>query len=53
MDFLDHMIEILAFYSGLNIDLEVRSGRRLQHTIAEDAGITLGRAIQGHGAQKD
>jgi len=46
MDFLDHMIEILAFYSGLNIDLEVRSGRRLQHTMAEDAGITLGRAIR-------
>lgn len=46
MDFLDHMIEILAFYSGLNIDLEVRSGRKLQHTVAEDAGITLGRAIR-------
>jgi len=46
IDFLDHMIEILAFYSGLNIDLEVKSGRRLQHTVAEDAGIALGRALR-------
>lgn len=46
MDFLDHMIEILALYSGLNIDLEVKSGRRLQHTLAEDTGIALGRALQ-------
>lgn len=46
MDFLDHMIEILAFYLGMNIDLEARSARSLKHTLAEDSGIALGRAFQ-------
>ncbi len=44
--FLDHMVEILAFYSGLNVDASVESARRLVHTIAEDLGITLGAALR-------
>ena len=46
IDFLDHMLEILAFYSGFNLDVEVRASRNLRHTIIEDVGITLGRAFQ-------
>ncbi len=52
IDFIDHMIEILAFYSGLNIDLDVRSGRRLHHTVAEDAGITLGKTLRAMALQR-
>jgi len=46
IDFLDHMLEILAFYSGFNLDVEVKASRNLRHTIIEDVGITLGRAFQ-------
>ncbi len=45
INFLDHMLEILAFYSGFNLDVEVEVSRRLLHTIVEDVGITLGRAF--------
>ncbi|MGC9015762.1 MAG: hypothetical protein ACP5KM_03160, partial [Conexivisphaera sp.] len=44
--FLDHMVEIFAFYSGLNVDASVEASRRLMHTIAEDLGITLGTALR-------
>ena len=44
--FLDHMVEMLAFYSGLNIDASVEASRRLMHTIAEDLGIALGAALR-------
>ncbi|MCI4460983.1 MAG: hypothetical protein JHC24_02110 [Thaumarchaeota archaeon] len=44
--FLDHMVEVLAFYSGLNVDAYVEAGRRLMHTVAEDLGITLGAALR-------
>ena len=46
ISFLDHMLEILAYYSGFNIDLEVKASRRLRHMIVEDSGITLGRAFR-------
>lgn len=46
INFFNHMIEMLAFYSEFNIDLEVEARRyKLHHTIIEDAGITLGRAF--------
>lgn len=45
INFLDHMLEILAFYSGFNLDVEVKASRRLLHTVIEDVGITLGKAF--------
>ena len=45
INFLDHMLEILAFYSGFNLDVEVKASRKLLHTIIEDVGITLGKAF--------
>ncbi|MGC8969515.1 MAG: hypothetical protein ACP5ID_01635 [Conexivisphaera sp.] len=44
--FLDHMVEILAFYSELNVDATVEASRRLMHTLAEDLGIALGAALR-------
>jgi imidazoleglycerol-phosphate dehydratase len=41
--FLNHMLETLARYSGL--DLEVRARGDLPHHIVEDVGITLGLAL--------
>jgi imidazoleglycerol-phosphate dehydratase len=43
--FLNHMIETLAYRANLNIELRIDSKVDLEHTIAEDVGITLGRAI--------
>lgn len=46
IQFFNHMIEMLAYYSEFNIDLEVRCQRfKLSHTIIEDSGIVLGRAF--------
>lgn len=46
INFFNHMIEMLAYYSEFNIDLEVEARRyRLLHTILEDSGITLGKAF--------
>lgn len=46
LNFVNHMVEMLAYYSELNIDLEVEARRyKLVHTLVEDAGITLGRAF--------
>jgi imidazoleglycerol-phosphate dehydratase len=46
INFFNHMIEMLAYYSEFNIDLEVESSRyKLLHTIIEDSGITLGKAF--------
>jgi Imidazoleglycerol-phosphate dehydratase len=44
--FLDHMVEILAFYMEMNVDASVESSRRLMHTVAEDLGISLGAALR-------
>jgi len=45
INFFNHMIEMLAYYSEFNIDLEVEVRRyKLIHTIIEDSGITLGRS---------
>lgn len=43
--FLDHMIETLAWRANLNIGVKIESKVNLEHTIAEDIGITLGCAI--------
>lgn len=43
--FLDHMIETFAWWANINIRVEIKSENKLTHTIAEDIGITLGRAI--------
>ncbi|MEN2975206.1 MAG: hypothetical protein ABDH32_06495 [Candidatus Caldarchaeales archaeon] len=46
LHFLNHMIEMLAYYSELNIDLQVEPLKyNLTHTLIEDSGITLGRAL--------
>jgi imidazoleglycerol-phosphate dehydratase len=46
LNFLNHMIEELAYFSELNIDAVVKSQRfLLAHTIVEDTGLTLGRAF--------
>ena len=42
--FLDHMLEALARYSGL--DLEIRAQGDLPHHVVEDVGITLGLALE-------
>jgi len=46
--FLDHMIEELAWFACMSIGVTVESlkNRRLSHTIAEDSGITLGKAFR-------
>jgi len=45
--FLDHMIEMLAWRSCSNIGISVKcTGYKLFHTVAEDAGITYGIALQ-------
>ena len=43
--FLDHMIETLAWRANLNIGVKIESEMDLEHTISEDIGITLGKAI--------
>lgn len=43
--FLDHMVETFAWWTNLNIGVQFDSEIDLSHPIAEDVGITLGRAI--------
>jgi len=43
--FLDHMIETLAWRANINIGVKIDKKVKLQHTIAEDVGITLGKSI--------
>lgn len=43
--FLDHMIETIRTRANLNIGVKIDSKINLDHTIAEDIGITLGNAI--------
>jgi len=45
--FLDHMLETIWWRSGFNLSVNVQAARRLEHTIAEDVGITFGRAVRG------
>lgn len=42
--FLGHMVETLARYSGLDIDLEATGDMR--HHLVEDVAITLGQAVK-------
>ncbi|MFA6035388.1 MAG: hypothetical protein WC759_00330 [Candidatus Micrarchaeia archaeon] len=46
LPFLDHMLEMIWWRSGFNISVSVKAERRLEHTIAEDAGITFGKAVR-------
>ena len=43
--FLDHMIETLARRANINIGVKIDKKVNLQHTIAEDIGITLGKSM--------
>ncbi|MEM3648037.1 MAG: hypothetical protein QW506_02600 [Thermoproteota archaeon] len=46
INFFNHMIEMLSYYSEFNIDLVAETRRyKLVHTVVEDSGITLGRAF--------
>ena len=44
--FLNHMLEQIAWRSGLNIEVSVKLDKfDLAHVIAEDTGITFGKAV--------
>ena len=43
--FLNHMIETLAYTTNLNIGIQIDFKVKLEHTISEDVGIVIGRAI--------
>jgi len=45
LEFLNHMIETLAWNANLNIGVKIDTNTKLRHPIAEDAGITLGRGF--------
>jgi len=44
--FLNHMIEHIAWRSGVNVELKVKLDKfQLSHVICEDLGIALGKAV--------
>lgn len=43
--FLNHMIETLSWRAKLNIEVTTDSNIGLSHSLSEDTGITIGRAI--------
>ncbi|MFH1586512.1 MAG: hypothetical protein ABID38_01495 [Candidatus Diapherotrites archaeon] len=46
LNFLNHMIETISFRSGIPIGISFKgSGPVLEHVIAEDSGIAIGRAM--------
>jgi len=46
LEFLNHMIETIAWRSGFNIRVSVNlEGYKLMHVVAEDTGITMGYAF--------
>jgi len=47
LNFLNHMIETISWRSGFNISIDVslENAYKLTHVIAEDSGITIGRAF--------
>lgn len=46
LEFLNHMVETIAWRACINIDLNVKmSNYKLTHVIAEDSGIVLGQAL--------
>ena len=47
IDFLNHMLEMIAWYGGFNLHATYRTDRfRLTHVICEDVGIVFGHAIR-------
>lgn len=54
LTFLNHMIEHIAWRSGINIETEVDLDKFcLTHVICEDLGIALGKAIAEYVRRKD
>ncbi len=45
-NFLDHMIESIARWGCISIKITLEANKPLSHMIAEDAGITVGLALQ-------
>lgn len=45
LPFLDHMVETFAWRANLNIGVKINTNIQLKHALAEDIGITIGRAI--------
>lgn len=46
INFFNHMIEMLSYYTELNIDVKVDVPRfKLAHSMVEDTGLTMGRAF--------
>ncbi len=43
--FQDHMIDTIAWRASMNIGVTIEESSGLTHPIAEDVGITLGRAV--------
>jgi len=47
IDFFNHMLEMIAWYGGFNLDATYRSRRfHLTHVICEDVGVVFGHAIR-------
>jgi imidazoleglycerol-phosphate dehydratase len=47
IDFFNHMLEMVAWYGGFNLQATYRSKRfKLTHVVCEDVGIVLGHAIR-------
>jgi len=46
INFLDHILETISFRAGIPIEISFKgSGPRLEHVIAEDSGIVIGRGL--------
>lgn len=47
IDFLNHMLEMIAWHGGLNITARYRTKRfDLSHVVCEDLGIAMGRCVR-------
>jgi len=47
IDFLNHMLEMVAWYGGFNLEATYRQKRfNLSHVVCEDTGIVLGHVIR-------
>jgi imidazoleglycerol-phosphate dehydratase len=47
IDFFNHMLEMIAWYAGFNLEATYRSNRfRLTHVICEDVGVVFGHVVR-------
>jgi len=47
IDFFNHMLEMIAWYAGFNLQATYRTNRfRLTHVICEDVGVVFGHAVR-------